>query len=203
MPYEIKHKSHNACLIKYTKSKRSHRKKRYDLTLVVLGVFAVTIGVDLVFVVLSLLAVGIILQAVQPPYFNFEIELNHRKNQVLIKNTDQAQPKVTTHSLAHFTGFGLRELTPPQKSNHKSQAELYLKMEPNRGLFKKVPIWKFEYPVSLANAIKIIDATDEWLRLTDDRLADDKSRIENKYLLDELVPEEKEEEIFRDFRDMD
>jgi len=150
------------------------------------------IGIEVLLVVMSLFAVGIILKAVQPPYFNFEIELNRRTNLISIKNSDQVQPKVTTYPLAHFNGFGFREL-------EQSEADLFLKIEPSIGLFQKIPIWKFEHPVPLANAIKIIDATDEWLRLADDLPA-----IEEVQDAEELPQEPVQEpEIIRDFRDMD
>ena len=127
------------------------------------------------------------------PYFNFEIELNRPKNLISIKNSDQVQPKVTTYPLAHFNGFGFREL-------EQSEADLFLKIEPSIGLFQKIPIWKFEHPVSRANAEKIIDEVDNWLRLTTETRV-----IEESQNTDPLHQEEPEEEteIFRDFRDME
>ena len=127
------------------------------------------------------------------PYFNFEIELNRPKNLISIKNSEQSNPKVTTYPLDHFNGFGFREL-------EQSEADLFLKMEPSIGLFQKIPIWKFEHPVPLANAIKIIHDVDEWLKLTAET-----DRIEESQDAEVLPPEEPEPEpeIFRDFRDME
>ena len=192
MPYKIQHKSHNSCLIKYTKGKGTRRKKRSDLSLVVLGIIAIMIGVDMGVVIIACILIWFFFSLTVAPYFNFEIELNRPRNQISIKNSEQAQPKVTTYPLDHFNGFGLREL-------ERAQADLFLKIEPSIGLFQKIPIWKFEHPVPLANATKIIDEVDSWLRLTRRT-----SAIEDIQEVEELPQEPAQEpEIIRDFRDMD
>jgi len=188
MPYKIQHKSQNSCLIKYTKGKGTRRKKRSDLSLVVLGIIAIMIGVDIAVVIIACILIWFFFSLTIAPYFNFEIELNRPKNQISIKNSEQAQPKVTTYPLDHFNGFGFREL-------ERAQADLFLKMEPSIGLFQKIPLWKFEHPVPLANATKIIDEVDSWLRLTKRT-----SAIEDSQDVEELP---QEPEIIRDFRDMD
>jgi len=196
MHYQIQHKSHNSCLIKYTKSyRRRGRKKRSDLSLVVLGVIAIMLGVDIVVVIIACIMIGLFFSVMKTPNFNFEIELNRRKNLLSIKNSEQSNPKVKTYPLDHFNGFGSRDL-------ERAQADLFLKIEPSMGLFQKIPIWKFETPVPRANAAKIIHDVDEWLKLTAE--ADRVEEGQDAEVLSPEAPElEPEPEILRDFRDME
>lgn len=188
MPYKIQHKSQNSCLIKYVKDKRSRRKKRYDLALLVFFIIALMIGVDFILAGAMWFAARIVFGALQPPYVNFEIELNRQKNRIYIRNSDQPRAKVTTYPLTDFNGFGVRE-------QEHLQAELFLKLEATQGGFQKVLVQKNEYPVPRKNAEKIVEAVDEWLRLSDDTQSIEAAITPNEPM--------QEKEIFRDFRDMD
>jgi len=188
MPYKIQHKSQNSCVIKYKKDKRSRRKKRYDMTLFVCFIIMVLMGVDILFAGAMWLAAGIVLGALQPPYVNFEIELNRQKNRIYIRSKDQPRAKTASYPLSDLGGIGVRNLK-------RSQADLFLKIRSEQDGFQKIPVRKLDHPVPRENAETIAEAVEEWLRLTD----------ETQMIEESVTPDDppQEEEIFRDFRDMD
>ena len=145
-------------------------------------------GLDLIFAGAIWFAASILLGGLQPPYVNFEIELNRQKNRLYIRSQDQPRAKTVLYPLSNFNGFGVRDF-------NGSQAELFLKIRSEQGDVVEIPVQKHDYPVPHENAQTIAEAIDGWLRLSDDT-----------QLIDEaIIPDEpaQEEEIFRDFRDME
>lgn len=216
MPYTVKHKSHNECLIEYVEDSGARKKHGLNLTMIVFGIIAVIFGIDIV-VVFCLIVIMIFWKNLtRPPLRGFEIELNRPRNRITIKNTHQAQPKSTVYPLDNFQGFGLYETRSGKTSKPLSQ--LFLKFdegvldsplakksgligkakrtaEADGGFFWRVPIRDSRALTPNANAEKIMTATDEWLG----RHAEDESW--NRISEQDAQPEEPE--ILRDFRDME
>ena len=189
-------------MIKYTKRKGTRRKKRSNFPLVVLGLIAIMIGIDIGVVIIACILIGLWTFAKQPRYTNFEIKLDRRENQISIHNSDQANPKVTTHALDKFRGFEYSETPPRGGSKKMNQAELFFRFGPSKDLPREVhvPVRKHSHPAPVKNIADLIAAADNWLRLTTETRV-----IEESQNTDPLRQEEPEEEteIFRDFRDME
>jgi len=194
MPYEIKHKSHNACLIKYTHDKASRGFNSTDLTVVTAAVIALMMGIPIIIVgVITVLLFSFGRNKSKSFKPNFEIELSRPKNRISIRNSEQLQPRTVTHTLSYFKGIVVNKSRNLKTSTGRvTRVNLFLKFEQSSGLIRNIPIRNRAYPVSIQNAEDIIAAVEDWLALED---------IPN---IDETMPEpEPEPEILRDFRDMD
>ncbi len=128
----------------------------------------------------------------EPPAF--EIELNRVKDLVSIRNSEYLHKKPITYPLSVFKGLDVHETVLRRKSKTLIQAELLLKIEPIRGLVRKIPVRKGLYIVSPDNAADIVEATNKWMRQTSNIAM---TNIVQKP--DELISED----IIRDFRDVE
>ena len=189
MPYEIKHKSRDVCLIQYVKPKRFGRNLRIDLLVVVLGLISLFVGIPVVLILSILVLYAFYSHEVKPhPLPEFEIELNKAENQIFIRNSEPPQKRPITYPLSNFRGFGIQETPYKDRSKNLFQAELYFKMEPIRGMPRDIPLRNQTYLVSPKNAEHIVKEINEWLK-------PDK--------IQQLKDPAPEAEIIRDFRGMD
>jgi len=121
---------------------------------------------------------------------NFEIELSRTKNLISIRNSEQIDPKVTSHNLSEFKGFKFVKSKRRQKYKAQTQAEIFLRFKTSGVTFENIPIRNRAYPVPIKNAKDITASVDEWLSLSKRKVTP---------ILEEPVVEP---EILRDFRDM-
>ena len=192
MPYNIQHKSHNSCLIKYTKGNETRGPFRINLSVIIFAGIALMIGVDFAVIIIGYILFSLFIKRAHPSQINFEIDLNRRTNQISVRKSNQVQPKTTTYPLDQFKGFGFKETSLPAKSKGAYLVSLFFKLETSKGLLREAPIQKHDHPVLLSNALKIVEEIDDWLAQT------------AKTPVVEDIPEpEQEAEILRDFRDVD
>lgn len=218
MPYKIKHKSYNECLIQYVEDNPAGERSGVSLTMIVFGIVAVLIGIDFLLVLGIIIIMAFWRNFTNPPRRSFSIKLNRHKNHITIKNTSQANPKSTVLPLEHFIGFGFHETQRPKKSKKQPYADLFLNFDEgvlNSPLAKKsevlelakrisdgkggyvwpIPVRDISHPAPVKNAQKIIAATEDWLMQVDSH-----SAIEASDEMDEPAPEP---EIIRDFRELE
>lgn len=213
MPYEIKHKSRNECLIKYVKGDDPKTKTGLGWPIFGCAVVAVSMGMDIILAIFLAIFIPFLFSKLNPPPRDFEIKLNRPKNRISIHNSEQLTPKVMSYALDDFVGLGLAETSTPKRSKHGAYAELFLKFEPSLTLnsattkdtlfnrakktqedgesFWKTPIQPISYPVPLDNAVDILESVEEWLGDAQGEEA--------------LEPEEDAQELepMRDFRDFE
>ena len=194
MPYDIKLKSHNSCLIKYTKGHETRGSTGINLSVIVFAVIAFMFGVELVPIIIGYIIFSIFLKKSNPAPSNFEIELNRRTNEISVRKSDQANPNVTVYPLNQLKGFGFNDTSRRAKSKKAALVNLFFKLEPSKGIIRDVPIQKHDHPVPISNAVDIIEEIEDWLGRTEDIPV-----IEEVQPLDEPA----QEDIIRDFRDMD
>lgn len=227
MPYKIKYKSHNSCLIKFKKNKGPRRKKRINLSLIVLGIIAVIIGIHFLFVMIGFFAIGLFFNKPAAPRSDFEIEFNRRKNQIVVRKSDKIKPKSMIYPLSSLKGFGFHQLSVQSKSRraspkHAALATLFFEFDSDIFLdngetesplirnapqvtevdgehFWQVPLQKDGYIIPVSDAVEIIKSMDDWFMQHDTNL-----EVEDIPILETQTPEpESEPEILRDFRDME
>ena len=218
MPYIVKHKSYNECLIEYVEDGQLRRRPRVSLTMIVFGIMALLIGIDFALVIGVIIIMAFWRNLTNPPRREFSIELNRQKNHIIVKNTGQVNPRSTVLPLDHLLGFGLRETQPPKNAKNQPYATLFFKFDGEvlksplakksevlelakkvpdgyGGHFWPIPVRSIAHPAPVANAKKIIVATDDWLMQ-----ADQPPSVESDFAID--IPEE-EPEIIRDFRELE
>jgi len=218
MPYKIKHKSYNECLIEYVEDGPVREKSGVSLTMIVFGIIAVLVGIDFMVVLGVIIIMAFWRNLTNPPRRSFSIELNRYKNHITVKNTGQANAKSTVLPLEHLLGFGLQDTQRPKKSKKQPYAGLFFKFDEgvldsplakksevlevekrvsdgNGGYFWPIPVRDITHPAPVKNSEKIIAATDDWLEQ-----AGDNSSAEVWVETDTPEPEP---EIIRDFRDME
>lgn len=215
MPYEIKHKSRNECLIKYVKGDDPIPRAGLGWPLFGGGIVAVLMGMDIILVIFLLIFIPFLFAKINPPPRDFEIKLNRSENRITIHNTEQLTPKVMTYALDNFMGLGLAEKSAPKRSKHGAYAELFLKFESSLTLnsattkdtlfnrakktqedgesFWKTPIQPISYPVPLDNAVDILESVEEWLG----------DAQGGETLESEEDVHAQEHELMRDFRDFE
>lgn len=219
MPYEIKHKSRNECLIKYVIGDDPKHKKSTWLPIFIFWIIAVVaLELSLIAAFIGAVLVVTALNKIDPKRFEFQIELNQAKNLVTIRKTKQFNPKLTNYPLNYFMGFELSERMTPNKSNHGAYVELYFKFENamksnlkttqktllHRAkekrdgygrLYWKTPIQRSHYIIPLDNALEITEVIDRWL-------GDNIPKQSETASIEAPTPDS-EPEVLRDFRDMD
>jgi len=217
MPYQIKYKSQNSCLIKLAKNKAPRGKKRASLSLIVMGIIAVMIGVPVLVIMIAFLFIGVVLNKRLPAPTDFEIEFNRPKNRMTVRNTGQVKPKEMLYPLDCLKGFGFHQIKAEARRGPALAAlffefddRIYLQngetdspllrdaekiTEVDREVFWQVPIQKGGYIIPVADAVDIMRTMNHWLAQS----ALDIAEAEHP-LPDEPTPEP---EVFRDFRDME
>jgi hypothetical protein len=226
MPYKIKHKSYNECLIKYVEDKPAREKSGVSLTMIVGGIIAILIGIDFIFVIGVIVIMAFWRNLTNPPRRSFSIELNRYKNHITVKNTAQANARSTVLPLDHLLGFGSHETQRPKKSKKQPYARLFFKFDEGildsplakksevlevakrvsdgrGGYFWPIPVRDIAHPAPVKNVQDIISATDDWLRQADGRSSGEPDiKIDEPET--EFAPEpEPEPEIIRDFRELE
>ena len=195
MPYEIRHKSYNVCLIKYIKVKKFGRRFWIDLTIFSIGIISILIGFPVILVLIIALLAVIKTHKAEPHRLPaFEIELNRVENQVYVRSIDLRHKKPIIYSLSSFKGLESHEIQYRHKYNILSKAELFFKIEPIKGMVRNIPIQKSNYFVSPENAQYIVKTTNEWLSLADKEPTLKESP--------EAINSPEEPEVLRDFRDI-
>lgn len=217
MPYKIKHKSYNECLIKYVEDGPVREKSGVSLTMIVIGIMAILIGVDFIVVICIIIIMAFWRNLTNPPRRSFTIELNRHRNHITVQNMGQANAKSTVLPLEHLLGFGFHETQRPKKSKKQSYARLFFKFDEgvlDSPLAKKsevlevakrisdgkggyiwpIPVRDIAHPAPVKNVHSIIAATDAWLMQEDGQPA-----IEASEKIDEPL---QEPEIIRDFREL-
>ena len=218
MPYKIKHKSYNECLIKYVEDGPVREKSGVSLTMIVIGIMAILIGVDFIVVICIIIIMAFWRNLTNPPRRSFTIELNRHRNHITVQNMGQANAKSTVLPLEHLLGFGFHETQRPKKSKKRPYARLFFKFDEavlDSPLAKKsevlelakrvsdgkggyiwpIPVRDIAHPAPVKNAEKIIEATDNWLMQVDGH-----TPLEESIEMDEPAPEP---EIIRDFRELE
>ena len=218
MPYEIKHKSRNECLIRYVKGDDPDTKVKLNLPIIGFALVAVFMGLDFYFAILAVFLLIYAVDKAQPPRLNFEIELNRPNNRIIIRNSKQAQPKNMIYPLNHLMGFGLSEASAPKGSKHGAYTELHfefdemaktqikthdvtllsraIKKETRDGrVFWQTPIRSKSYAVPLENGVDILESANDWLGAFEN-IAEDVQTPDTEVRSETA-------EIMRDFRDMD
>jgi len=186
MAYEIGHKSHNECLIKYVVDDASGNNFWLELLVVALVVMALLAGTDLLIIFIGFIVLVTILKKAKPRRTSFEIELNRKKSLISVRSDKPGVAALRTYPLENFIGFGHVESRGPKTSKTGSLADLFLefddniderfisaknsllssgelKTDPNGEIFWQVPIHKVGHHTPIANAEKIIAAVDSWL----------------------------------------
>lgn len=192
MPYKIKHKSHNECLIEYVGDGKAHKGiKAAQLSVFIFAVMMYLIGMPIGYVFVgAVIILSFIHEDEERSRPNFEIELSRTKNLISIRNSEQIDPKVTSHNLSEFKGFKFVKSKRRQKYKAQTQAEIFLRFKTSGVTFENIPIRNRAYPVPIKNAKDITASVDEWLSLSKRKVTP---------ILEEPVVEP---EILRDFRDM-
>lgn len=120
----------------------------------------------------------------------FVIEINRTQGMIVVRSNQPTRIKPTTYSFGTFKGFGFHKTQFTYKSKALFEAELFFKMEPAAGMRRNIPVRNPRYIVAPENAQDIVDEVDRWLGLIKTEKLDEPMR-------------EEQEEIFRDFRDME
>lgn len=182
MPYEIKANSYHKLVIKYEQSKSAFTIFGIKLNpiwiklvlspflffpFLLAGVFGSLplIFITWLFFPLGFFGLDLLIKKLTPAQGlpEFKIVFSRSNSIVSIKSCGYKHPNPTTYSLTAFRGFGLKETIVKHKFKSTLAAEIFIKLEPIKGIRRDIPIRGLKYIIPLHNAQEIVAVTDTWL----------------------------------------